>query len=81
MSEPLAADLPGTGRGLSVSSYSASGSGEGVVDEVRLWLKGVAGDLILIFLPLHFIHSYSQKLSIIHKLKDKGKSICVQVRV
>lgn len=54
MSEPHAADLPGTGQGLSVSSYSASGSGEGVVDEVRLWLEDVAGDLILIFLPLHF---------------------------
>lgn len=46
MSEPLSADLAGPGQDPSVSSYSASGSGEGVVDEVRLWLEGVAGDLI-----------------------------------
>jgi hypothetical protein len=50
MSEPPAADLPGTGQDPSASSHSASGSGEGVVDEVRLWLEGVAGNLILIFL-------------------------------
>lgn len=28
-----------------------------VMDELRLWLQGVANDLILIFLLLHFVHT------------------------
>lgn len=28
-----------------------------VADELRLWLQGGAGDLILIFLLLHFVHT------------------------
>lgn len=38
-----------------------------MVDELRLWVQGVASDWILIFLPLHFVHTEDWKFCIIYK--------------